>query len=242
MVATRFESWGRGAASDRLIATVALASVLYVPAVLAGEAAEDLRCERQNAVVRAADARDARTACEAVADAAGFLGRQGLDISEPIEVQVVDKLPAAARPEAQGCYVHRERRVYVRALRVFRKQDSFLGLPIDRTVYRSLIAHEVGHAIGACNFSVPAPTLPAQEYIAYVTMFATMPEPLRRRVLQRLPGEGFKTEAEINVTVYAMNPDLFGAQAYRHFVRPENGPAFLRQVLSGRALAAGDAI
>jgi hypothetical protein len=41
----------------------------------------------------------------------------------------------------------------------------------------------------------------------------------------------------INLTIYQMSPDFFGSQAYRHFLAPGNGTAFLRQILSGGVLA-----
>ena len=139
------------------------------------------------------------------ADAVTFLGGHGLKTSEPIHVRVIDELPRAARPQAQGCYLHRERSVYVRTFRAFRRSGNFLHLPADRVLYRSVITHEVGHAIAACNFSVAPPTLQAQEYIAYVTMFATMPEKHRQRVLQQIPGAGFRCHANAGSSPAAPN-------------------------------------
>ncbi|HSC95526.1 MAG TPA: DUF6639 family protein [Burkholderiales bacterium] len=69
-------------------------------------------------------------------------------------------------------------------------------------------------------------------YIAYVTMFATMAAEQRDRILKRFPGSGFDTERQINLTVYMFAPHYFGAQAYRHFMRLENGQLFLERVLS----------
>jgi hypothetical protein len=219
---------------------MASALLAVAPQALPGRIVDELRCDGLNAIVRAADARDARTACEGAADAVRFLGGHGLKTSEPINVRVVDELPHTTRSQAQGCYLHRERTVYVRSFRTFRRGGDILRLPADRVLYRSVITHEVGHAIAACNFSVARPTLQAQEYIAYVTMFSTMPEKHRKGVLQKIPGAGFGSEREINVMIYLMDSDFFGAQAYRHFLKPENGPAFLHQVMSGNALAWDD--
>lgn len=217
-----------------------LATAVVATAILAAGAAapaSEPRCAGTSIEVRASDGRDAAIACDGALDAVRFLSAQGLNAGEPIEVRVVTALPEVVGPTATGCYRHSERRAYVLTFAEFRKRGRFLDLPIDRVLYRSLVAHEVAHAIAACNFAVPRPSLAAQEYIAYVAMFATMPEPHHARALARFPGRGFESELAINPTVYQMNPERFGAQAYRHFLAPGNGAAFLHQVLSGRALA-----
>lgn len=187
--------------------------------------------------VRAAKARDARTACEGATDAVRFLRMHGLEADGRLELHLTDQLPEQANPKALGCYLHSERRAYVRTFHAFVKEGSYLRLPPDRILYRALIAHEVGHAIAACNFAVPAPTLPAQEYVAYVTTFATLPESYRERAIERYLGSPVAHELAFNSVIYAMDPEHFGVQAYRHYASPGNGPAFLREVLLGNALA-----
>jgi hypothetical protein len=220
------------------VAAIALgAAALVLLAAAPRTVARERTCPGANVVVSAADSRDATTACDGAVDAVRFLEAQGLDTSEHTQVHVVAALPTVVGPTAMGCYRHSERRVYVLTFGAFQKHGTFVGLLIDRVLHRSLITHEVAHAIAACNFAIPRPTIPAQEYLAYVAMFATMPEPHRTRALARFPGEGFRTAVAINLTIYQMSPDFFGAQAYRHFLAPGNGTAFLRQILSGGVLA-----
>jgi hypothetical protein len=214
---------------------VVLAAALW-GALTVGAAGSDVECAGTGVWVRAAEARDARTACEAAADAVRFLRTHGLDASERVELYLTDQLPQAANPGALGCYRHPERRAYVRTFRAFLDEGRYLGLPADRILYRGLIAHEVGHAIAARNFAVPVPTLAAQEYVAHVTMFSTLPESYRRRAIERFPGGGYADELTFNNVVYAMDPEHFGVQAYRHYASPGKGPAFLREVLLGNAL------
>jgi hypothetical protein len=68
-------------------------------------------------------------------------------------------------------------------------------------------------------------------------MFATMSESHRRRILAASPGEGFPDESKITTIVYLFDPLRFGVEAYRHYLRSENGPGFLRKILSGTVLA-----
>jgi hypothetical protein len=94
----------------------------------------------------------------------------------------------------------------------------------------------VAHLIAAANFKVQKPAVVAQEYIAYVTMFATMLPDQRDAILARFPGEVWDTEGGFNLALYMIAPHFFGAQAYRHFMRLEDRQAFLGKVLSGVVL------
>jgi len=199
--------------------------------------AEETRCHADNIVVHAADPEDARGVCEVAHDAVEFLRDAGLDASARIEIQVVERLPAGLEPSAAGCYVHPERRVYILTWAAF---GALPGRAVTPLLYRSLIAHEVAHAVAACNFAVPKPATAAQEYIAFVTMFSTMPVDARERALEAFPGDGFDSEQQITTTLYLLAPQWFGAEAYRHYLKPGNGDAFIRKLLAGKALGEGN--
>jgi hypothetical protein len=181
---------------------------------------------------------DAEAGCQGAADAVAFLAAFKLDTTAPVSVRILERLPdGLVSPTALGCEVRAERRVYMLTLTACRKQGLAPDLPVDRALYRSLIAHEVAHHLAAANFKVETPSLVAHEYIAYVTMFATMAPGQRDTILAHYPGEVWDNERGFNVTVYMMAPHFFGAQAYRHFMRLEDRQAFLERVLSGSALA-----
>ncbi|MGL1833461.1 DUF6639 family protein [Rhodocyclaceae bacterium SMB388] len=44
----------------------------------------------------------------------------------------------------------------------------------NHSLYRSAVPHEVAHAVVACHQSSSTLPLAAHEYVAYVTMFATI--------------------------------------------------------------------
>ncbi len=188
--------------------------------------------------VGAAPAADAADACNGARAAIDFLVRHGAVTSEPIEIAIVDTLPNVVGATAAGCYVASERRVYLLSYAAFRaKHKDWFGLPIDRHLYRSLAAHEVAHALMSCSrVGPPPPSIHATEYVAYVTMFATMDDARRRRALANLPGSGFADASKITPVFYLFDPMRFGAEAYRHYLRHADGAGFLRAVLSGTAL------
>jgi len=199
---------------------------------------ESLQCAGTSVSVRGADRAEVECACQGVVAAVRFLASLGLDTSAAAEVRLVEALPAIqGGAAAYGCKVKADDRIYVLNLSECRKLPLAADVPVDAAVHRGLVAHEVGHHIAAANFKVARPTIVAHEYIAYVTMFAALEPAARERLLARFPGEGFESAREIGLTVYLLDPNRFGAQAYRHFQRPGNGASFVEQVLSGRALA-----
>jgi hypothetical protein len=115
------------------------------------------------------------------------------------------------------------------------KRKVWFGVPVDRSMYHSLVTHEVAHAVASCNFKISKPTIHANEYIAYVAMFAMMNPVLRVRILDANPGVGFDSEWEINEIIYLFDPMRFGVDAYGHYLQRGNGDAFLLKVLSGNS-------
>lgn len=225
---------GSGLARSVVCAT-ALAALLAGTAEPLG--ADEMRCAGADVVVRASDRADAESACEGARQAIQFLAGEGLRVPDAIEVQVVDELPDVANREAVGAYLHAERRAYIIPFATFDVRTRHFGLRVDRSMYRSLAAHEVAHVVAAANFTVKQPNIEAQEYIAYVAQLATMTPELRGRVLA-LPGSfTFDSPLQINTAVYLADPERFGIGAYRHFQNLQDREAFLREVLAGRLLA-----
>ncbi|MES2714508.1 MAG: DUF6639 family protein [Pseudomonadota bacterium] len=188
------------------------------------------------AVVTGASDPDLADVCRGVAAALGFFAAHGIRPTELITVEVTPALPAEAGPTAAGCYIEPKRRVFVLPYAVFRKSKTWFGVPIDRSMYQSLASHEAAHAIAACHFSVPNPSIQAEEYLAYVTMFSTMPAALRQRALRATPTQGFDSLDRFTPMLYLFDPMRFGAEAYRHFAKTADPAALIQSVLGGMAL------
>lgn len=203
----------------------------------ASDAQDDQACAGGRVRIVAAQHDDARDACTGVRAARAFLAAHGVVAAEPFVLKITAELPAESSESAAGSYLAGRHRVYMLPYTAFREAQTWFQVPIDRDLYRALAAHEAAHAITASNFVGSTPTLEAQEYVAYVTMFATMPPMLRERALAALPGSGFPSDDRITEVFYLFDPMRFGAEAYRHYLRPENGVQFLRRVLAGEALA-----
>jgi hypothetical protein len=213
-----------------------LAATTWIAGDVAARSRVEVRCATPNVVVHSAQHEDAVVACEGARDAMVFLASQGLKVGGPVTIDVVAALPSNASDSAAGCYLPAENRAVVLSFREFRKLRSWFEIEVDLDLYRSVVAHEVAHAIAAANFKVEKPAIQAHEYIAYVTMFATMDPAVRERALSNYPGSGFENDAQMSSTIYLFDPMRFGVQAWRHYLAPGGGRDYLHAVLAGRAL------
>lgn len=195
--------------------------------------AEPVRCRHGAVRVHAAAPAEAAAACDAASQAQAFFDANGLGRAGPIEIHLVSRLPIDAAEAALGCYDRRDQQIYVLDLATCRGRGRLFDLPVDGELHRSIIVHEVAHATAAHNFAAARPSLAAQEYIAAVTQLASLSPDARARILARYPGSGFQTHAQITSTMFMLDPTHFAVQAYRHYLQPENGAAFLRRLLTG---------
>lgn len=212
------------------------AAPALAPAPASAPAVAESPCPDSPARVAAAVAADRLDACAGAADAIAFFAGLGLAPTEPPSIEVTAAVPREAGPTAAGCFIEQRRRIYMLPYREFLKRRTWFGVRIDRRMYRSLAAHEAAHALAACHFAIPRPTIQAKEYIAYVAMFDAMDAGLRAAALRATPGSGFASEERITPLLYMFDPMRFGAEAYRHFLQPEVGLPFVKKVLAGEVL------
>ena len=216
----------------------AVAVVLCMLVGMAGARAETRRCPEDLAVVAgAAQPADFDDVCLGVRAAVDFFAALGIRPTEPVSVEVGVGIPAEAGATAAGCYIEQRRKVYVVPYATFQKNKTWFKVPIDRTMYRALAAHEAAHAIAACHFKIAAPSIQAKEYLAYAAMLGSMPAPLRARVLKAVQTVGFDSTDRFTPMLYMFDPMRYGAEAYRHFSSVPDPRALVQSILEGRALA-----
>lgn len=184
--------------------------------------------------VRSAAADDAALACEGAARALRFLADAGLVLPDTVQIELADQLPGDMRGQAVGCYEPGLRRIVLLAYPAFAATGSWFRQPVEPELYRAAASHEVAHAVAACNATAAGPPLAANEYTAYVVMFATMAPDLRRRILAAFPGRGLANTLQIHPFVYLVDPLQFGVDAWRHYLRRADGATWLRDLVAGR--------
>lgn len=193
-------------------------------------------CNDVDVVVLSKDPQDSLLACEGARDAIVFLQSYDLVVPDNIVIELLRELPAEVSSSTAGCYLESERLVLILVYSEFRKFKTWFGIPIDRSLYRSLVSHEVAHLLADFNFTISKPSIQAKEYIAYITQFSTMEPPLRERVLSDFPGKAFEGDWQMSTTIYMFDCMGFGVRAYRHFLKLADGDEYLHAILSGEAL------
>lgn len=197
--------------------------------------AEVLQCETANITVHAPNDEDAIQSCRGANAAVRFLVAQGMAIPPVISINVVDKMPEGIPESALGVYSWAERQITLltySAFRVREKQVRKFRVPVNRDHYRAAAAHEVAHAVTHYNFKAE-PSLLASEYIAYVTLFYTLPSAERNEILRDYPYDDDWEKCA--AVLYMGDPIDFGTHAYRHFVRQKSGAAYIHRLLSGES-------
>ncbi len=204
-------------------------------------AADDPRaftCPDAPLALRGGDAVDHADTCAGGTAAVAFLERHGLSAPERIDVEIVARMPPGYAPDAAGCFDPARRVVLLLDHGAFQRFGSWMGRPIDRAMHRAMhraiTAHEVAHALSACHFAMPRPGLIAREYVAYVTMFATMDPDLRAHALAVHPDPPWPDAVPPDEAEYAAEPMRFGARAWRDWLSRPDPEETLRAVLEGR--------
>jgi len=226
-------------AAPALIAAVGVGlwqQVLFNKAVKAEMPVKESRCSGQKVVVRSPVNADALIACEGARDAIEFLASQDLDVPNDVPIEIVMKLPPVASRSTAGGYLESERRVFILVYSEFRNLKTWFGIPINRSLYRSLVSQEVAHLVADYNFKIPQPSIQAKEYMAYITQLSTMEPALRKRVMSHFQCKAFEGDWQMCTTIYMFDCMGFGVRAYLHFLNQVNGRDYLHSILSGKAL------
>jgi hypothetical protein len=195
-----------------------------------------LDCPQVSVTVYSPVARDAQDVCAAALPVFTFFREAGLDKEVRLAVSVVDSLPEYLGPAVLGCFIPHDGLTLILTFGSAKARGPWFGRSMDRTLYRSLAAHEIAHALAWCNTANGPLSVRGREYVAYAVMFKTMDPHHREAILAQTPGPGFESEREISDTYFYLAPSRFGVDAYRHYLRPENGSRFLREILRGAAL------
>lgn len=216
-----------------------LCLVFFAAVFASPAAAAERRCAGTNATIYAESDADARMACAGAADAIAFLSEQGLTVDTVMWIDILDSVFTSASDNPSfrvlGQFDPRKNRIMVTSTKGQREmaaEKPIFGIPYDEALFRSVVAHEVAHAIAEENFRVTEPSRLAHEYIAYIVQLATMPAPLRQQILEHETASAFSSELEINPMVYAMDPDLFAVKSYRHYRSASVGVTFIQSLLN----------
>jgi len=193
--------------------------------------------------VTSARAEQAAPVCEAAQDALKALAECGIKPRKPLQVRIVDRFPDHRYDNFLSFFDALGDKAVVADFDTTKARTSDAGwfdLPMSRALYRSLLVHELVHAVAhqaAGNVEIGRA---GHEYLAYAIQLDTMEPSLRERILGRFPRRKTVTVRQLNESYLDFSSQRFAVKAYRHFTDAGNGCAFIRELVSGfRKLPSG---
>ena len=213
-----------------------LFSVFAFASVVVPLSAEEFICETSGIQVNAARAEDSDKVCEAVRDAETLFQSCSLPRAvSGLRIEVVDQLK-------QGCvalYHCGENWIEVLAPGAMQSQrlpeSAFAPLGIE-DYFRSVVIHEVAHAVfdkTPCPFQ---DCVAAAEYVAYTLQVMSL-TPEQQKTFEGSAGLDRKiSRDELNAMYLFLAPNKFAQKAWTHLKQRDDPCAFLGQVIDGTVL------
>ncbi|MCP5364384.1 MAG: hypothetical protein H6905_04015 [Hyphomicrobiales bacterium] len=198
--------------------------------------AETKECPDSLTTIIGGTSSDAQLACSGAHVTRDFMSGLGLYSAVPVTIILSNGLPQAHGTEVLGTYDPATNAVSLPTLSAARassRQSRYLGMAVDRDLYRSFVVHEIAHAIAHQTGLISPSDHVSHEYLAYAIQIATMHPHWRNRILRHHDVEGFSADKEISLVYLLLGPDRFAVKSYLHFSRPENGAHFVHRISTG---------
>jgi hypothetical protein len=213
---------------------IALALGCFAPAL---SISAELACQRAGIVVTGATAQDLQIVCAGASYALAWLEPAGLTLERGPAISLVDQLAADGDKHALGRYDAQRNVIalldYRAAVAATECGPRAFKIPMSRALWQSYVAHEVAHAAVRAHDTSRTLTVAQQEYVAAVVQLGTLPEAIRSEILGNYDDfPAFGDPGELSDLYYYMAPCEFAVKAYRHYLKPGNGPAFIKRLLS----------
>jgi hypothetical protein len=185
----------------------------------------------------AASANERLLACEAAAQALQLLARCAISPRRPLRIELANEVRRPLGGPIFGLFDAREEKVLVTQhenVASLLSGTPFSQLP-QREFYKSLIVHEVVHAVMHQNYKMRPGSHAAYEYPAYALQIESLPSDVRDKFLETLNVGADASEFAFNDSILAFDPYFFAARAYQHFMASANGCVHLHALIDGEA-------
>lgn len=193
------------------------------------------RCAEAPLHVTAATSSERSLVCSAAESALQLLGRCDISPRRPFRAQITNEIRHPFGDAVFGYFDSKHERVVIRPLETFWSlaQGTPFGELPPHDLYKSIIVHEIVHAVMHQSMNRPATNEAAYEYPAYALQIESLPPDVRSTFLRSLGDRGNGGGFLFNDFILQADPFLFAARAYAHFKASPDGCARLRSLLEG---------
>ncbi len=194
------------------------------------------RCRGVLVDVVAGSRREIQLVCATARRTVQLLARSGLRLDSALRVHLVDQIRTEENLRCFGRFHPDERKIEVLGLGPMQETrhacPRYAAISLQ-AAFRSVVAHELAHAL----VDQRRPTVPlqrtAQEYIAYVSEISVMPPVVRRAFVGAAPAAGISSLDYFSELFLAIDPAGFAVRAWRHFRASKDRHRMLADILSG---------
>ncbi|MHA7828501.1 MAG: DUF6639 family protein [Roseovarius sp.] len=214
-----------------LFACYLMALGFFAPSIPAAS----IICEDDKFSVYGASPDQAEAVCSVLVSAKALLADCGIAQTFPLDIHIVRQLRGDSGIALLGTCLPEDGRIEILSRADFRERlvkDGPLASIPQKELYDSFIVHELTHALYFQTMSKRPQCRAANEYIASAMQIAYLTEESRDAFLSNFGPLPDGSLNRFNEFVLAVNPLAFSANAYLHFIRPENGCQFIRKVLA----------
>lgn len=177
--------------------------------------------------------------CQTALKTFSFLDRFHLWSQQPLTVNMVNEPIKTKLASIYGGYnPYRDEilLMHYAAIRALPEAFSIFSENFDTADYAGIIAHELTHAVVQHLLHIDPSRLAheyvvAQEYLAYATQLAVMPEERRRSVISALNISPWQFGDVISANYMALAPHKFAVKSYLHLTSMEDPHPFISALL-----------
>lgn len=197
-------------------------------------------CEKSYVSVHFNDFENYLMICEGIERTENFI-KDHLDYSfeEPVQILIgdvdtfTDETLKINFNESLAIYVFDHSTIVIKPWDTLKK-TNYLGLPIDKNFYTSIVVHEMFHHAHYTNVTTQGSNydLLGSEFLSSIVQIETMPEDKKTLFVNHLLGDNIHmiNVDDISLAFYALKADLFIISS--HSIYLEN-PKILQEVFNG---------
>lgn len=190
-------------------------------------------CNSSRVVVSYNKIEDYHMACKAVSDVIEVAKKIGLSYELNINISLVDRLINNNTGKALAIFNPNTMEIQVLSIKACEKtlgNAVILGQKIDKELHRSLLVHELAHALFWKNKGNKFINREIHEYFAYIIQLALLDEPHRSQIISSSNIPPFASMSEITEDYYLLNPTRFAVKSYLHFENINNDWTILQRI------------
>ena len=190
-------------------------------------------CNNSGVIVTYTKIEDYHLVCEAVNKVIEIANKIGISEELNISISLVDRLMINNTVELLAFFNPNSMEIQVLSMQAcqhtFGKEVVF-GQELDKELYRSIIIHEIAHALFWNNMGNKVIAREIHEYFAYIIQLALLDKSHRDKIIYLNDVPAYSNRSEISEEYYLLSPAYFAVKSYLHFISIKEDWSYLRSL------------